>query len=87
MKESGHRERHRLFRSQAASGAASWGAFAAVATAGDATTPFESQKQNRLIIGVAYWFPHLGSVSSALLFDYDAQKFEHLTTAPVRASR
>ena len=38
-----------------------------------------------LIIGVAYWFPHLGSVSSALLFDYDAQKFEHLTTAPVRA--
>jgi len=60
-------------------------AFAPASTAGNTTTTFDSQKQNRLIAGVAYWFPHQGSVSSALLVDYDAQRFENITTAPVRA--
>ena len=59
--------------------------FAPAATAPTATTSFGSQKQNRLILGVAYWFPHQGNVSSALLLDYDAQKFENITTAPVRS--
>jgi hypothetical protein len=58
--------------------------FAPLATAGDLTTPFESQQQNRVIAGVAYWFPHQGNVTSALLFDYDAQLFKHIVTAPTK---
>jgi hypothetical protein len=59
--------------------------FAPSATAPNASTPFDAQKQNRLIVGVAYWFPHLGGVSSALLLDYDGQKFDNLTAAPVKS--
>jgi hypothetical protein len=33
------------------------------------------QERTRTIFGVAYWFPHQGSVSTALLLDYDAAKF------------
>jgi hypothetical protein len=50
-----------------------------------ATTTFGSQQQNRLIAGIAYWFPHQGGVSSALLIDYDGQIFKNITTAPVKA--
>jgi phosphate-selective porin O/P len=61
-------------------------AFVTGATAPNATTTFDSQKQNRMILGIAYWFPHEGSVSSALLFDYDAQIFRNIaSTQPVRA--
>jgi hypothetical protein len=61
-------------------------AFVTGATAPNATTTFDSQKQNRMILGIAYWFPHEGSVSSALLFDWDAQIFRNIaTTQPVRA--
>ena len=42
-------------------------------------------KENRVIVGAAYWFPHQGSVSSALLVDYDGQHFDNITTAPVRS--
>jgi hypothetical protein len=35
-------------------------------------TLFESQTRNRTIVGISYWFPHQGNVSSALLLDYDA---------------
>jgi hypothetical protein len=42
---------------------------------------FDSQVRNRTILGVAYWFPHQGSVSSALLFDYDGQTFDNYTPA------
>src|SRR5207247_514162 len=35
------------------------------------------QKQNRTIVGVAYWFPHQGNVSTAILLDYDGQRFEN----------
>ena len=59
--------------------------FAPAATAPNAATPFDSQKQNRLIVGVAYWFPHQGNVSSALLLDYDGQRFDRVTTAPVKS--
>jgi len=37
--------------------------------------------RTRAIIGVAYWFPHQGNVSSALLFDYDGQTFHNFTPA------
>jgi hypothetical protein len=48
------------------------------------STLFKDQKQKRFIIGVAYWFPHQGSVSAALLVDYDAQMFDNITTSPVK---
>ena len=48
------------------------------------TTVLNDQKQNRTIVGVAYWFPHQGSVSSAILVDYDGQSFKNITTTPVK---
>jgi hypothetical protein len=60
-------------------------AFALPATAPrPGSTVFKEQKQNRAILGVAYWFPHQGNVSSAILFDYDGQRFDHITTAPTK---
>jgi hypothetical protein len=43
------------------------------------------QEQNRWIYGAAYWFPHQGTVQTAILLDYDGQQFNNLTTAPVHA--
>jgi hypothetical protein len=60
-------------------------ALAPFSTAGNVTTSLDSQAQNRVILGVAYWFPHQGNVSSALLFDYDGQIFKNLTAAPTKA--
>ena len=37
------------------------------------------QRRNRTIAGVAYWFPHQGTVSTALLLDYDGQTFRNFT--------
>ena len=48
-------------------------------------TLFDDQKQNRTIVGVAYWFPHQGNVSTALLLDYDGQSFDNITTAPTKS--
>jgi hypothetical protein len=48
-------------------------------------TTLNDQHQNRTIVGVAYWFPHQGNVSTAILFDYDGQHFDNITTAPVRS--
>ena len=45
-------------------------------------TVFDDQNQNRTIVGVAYWFPHQGNVSTAILVDYDGQSFDNITTAP-----
>jgi hypothetical protein len=59
--------------------------FAPLSTAPNATTTLESQKQNRVIVGIAYWFPHQGGVTSALLLDYDGQIFKNLTTDPVKS--
>lgn len=59
-------------------------AFAPATTSPTAFTPFESQQQNRAIAGVAYWFPHQGTVSSALLLNYDGQSFKNITTAPTK---
>ena len=38
-------------------------------------------ERNRTIAGVAYWFPRLGSVSSALLFDYEQVDNDSYTPA------
>jgi hypothetical protein len=59
-------------------------AFAPFATAGNTTTAFESLQQNRVIVGAAYWFPHQGNVTSALLVDYDGQLFKNLATPPAK---
>jgi hypothetical protein len=40
-------------------------------------------ERNRTIAGIAYWFPRQGSVSSALLFDYE--RVDNDNYAPVRA--
>jgi hypothetical protein len=48
-------------------------------------TAVDSQKQKRVIGGVAYWFPHQGNVSSAILVDYDGQRFDNITTAPIKS--
>jgi hypothetical protein len=47
-------------------------------------TLFKDQQQNRAIVGAAYWFPHQGNVSTAILVDYDGQHFDNMTTAPVK---
>ncbi len=41
----------------------------------------DPQVRNRAILGVAYWFPHEGNVSSALMLDYDRQTFNHFIPA------
>ncbi|MEO8519899.1 MAG: hypothetical protein ABI603_00970 [Acidobacteriota bacterium] len=38
--------------------------------------------RDRTIGGIAYWFPHQGTVSTALLLDVERQRFHHLTAAP-----
>ena len=47
-------------------------------------TVLNDQHQNRTIVGVAYWFPHQGNVSTAILFDYDGQNFDNITTPPTK---
>jgi hypothetical protein len=39
-----------------------------------------SQKRERQIFGVSYWFPHQGNVSTAVLFDVDNATFKNFTT-------
>jgi len=41
----------------------------------------KSQVRERTIAGVAYWFPHQGNVSSALLFDVDNATFDGFSPA------
>ena len=48
------------------------------------STLLKDQHQNRTIFGVAYWFPHQGNVSAAILADFDAQHFDNITTAPTK---
>ena len=44
----------------------------------DTTT---AETRPRTIVGVAYWFPHQGNVSTAFMLDYDGQKFHNYPTA------
>jgi hypothetical protein len=50
-------------------------------------TTFDTQTRRRTILGVAYWFPVQGSVSSALMLDYDGQTFDNFTPAQPKQSR
>jgi len=50
-------------------------------------TAVDSQTRTRGIVGVAYWFPHQGNVSSALLLDYDSQTFHNYTTPQPKQQR
>lgn len=50
-------------------------------------TAHDDQARNRNIAGVAYWFPHQGNVSSALLLDYDGQTFKNFAPAQPRQQR
>ena len=47
----------------------------------------DAQVRNRTILGLAYWFPHQGSVSSAMMLDYDGQTFDNFTPALPKQSR
>src|SRR5262245_18112016 len=49
------------------------------------STLLSDQHQDRTIFGVAYWFPHQGNVSAAILVDYDAQSFDNITTPETKA--
>ena len=42
---------------------------------------FDSRVRNRTIVGVSYWFPHQGNVSTAFLLDYDGQTFDNFAPA------
>ena len=49
------------------------------------STVFDDQKQNRSIIGIAYWFPHQGNVATAFMVDYDGQSFDKIiATKPIK---
>jgi hypothetical protein len=49
----------------------------------DQTTSTIRGQRNRTILGVAYWFPHQGNVSAAVLFDYE--NVDNKDYLPVRA--
>jgi len=56
----------------------------------DHMTPDDSrdnETRDRTIAGVAYWFPHQGSVSSALMLDYDGQTFHDFAPALPKQQR
>lgn len=60
--------------------------FAPASTSPDpGVTVLNDQAQNRTIVGGAYWFPHQGNVSTAILIDYDGQSFKNITTTPTKA--
>jgi hypothetical protein len=42
------------------------------------------QKHKREIFGLAYWFPHQGNVSTALLVDYDNATFDNFVNQPMQ---
>ncbi len=44
-------------------------------------TQFDFQKRKHTVAGVAYWFPHQGNVSAALMLDYDNVTFEQFAPA------
>lgn len=48
------------------------------------TTATAKGKTDRTIAGVSYWFPHLGTVSTVLLFDYE--QVDYKDYSPVRSN-
>ncbi len=55
----------------------------------DALTPNTAgpARKHRTIAGLAYWFPHQGTVSTALMLDLDATTFEHYAPAEATDKR
>jgi len=45
-------------------------------------TSFDHQVHTRVIAGLAYWFPHTGGPTAALLFDYDGATFDNFPGQP-----
>jgi hypothetical protein len=43
-------------------------------------TNANNSERTRAIVGVSYWFPHQGNVSTALLLDFDDAKFKNFAT-------
>ena len=50
-------------------------------------TLLDSQVRNRTIVGLAYWFPHQGTVSAALMLDYDGQRFDNFIPSQPKSSK
>src|SRR5262245_1039855 len=48
---------------------------------------FGSQLRSRTIVGGAYWFPHQGTVTAALMLDYDGQTFDNFVPAQPKNAR
>jgi hypothetical protein len=46
------------------------------------STTSADARRKRLIAGVAYWFPHQGTVSSAVLLDYEQVEFDKALNSP-----
>jgi hypothetical protein len=47
----------------------------------------DSPVRERTIAGIAYWFPHQGTVSTALLLDYEQVDSKHFTPSPPKQQR
>lgn len=50
-------------------------------------TGTSATSRSRRILGIAYWFPVQGAVSTALLLDYDGQTFKNFTPALPKQQR
>ena len=50
-------------------------------------TSISTQTRDRTIVGGAYWFPHQGPVSAALLLDYDGQTFHNFLAPQPKQSK
>jgi hypothetical protein len=48
---------------------------------------FDSRTRHRTIVGVAYWFKHQGTVSSAILLDYDQGDFDKLVPPQAKQTK
>ncbi len=47
----------------------------------------DSQVRERTILGVAYWFPHTGGPTAAILLDYDGQTFSNFAPSLPKQSK
>jgi hypothetical protein len=50
-------------------------------------TSFDTRKQNTTIVGFAYWFPHTGGPTAALLLDFEQLKFAGYPGTPANATQ
>jgi len=48
---------------------------------------FGNRDRERTIVGVAYWFKHQGTVSTAIMLDYDDAKFNRLVPVLARQTK